>query len=52
MYARGLMGSFAPKHEHKELVVWNDFEECSGLIAFLLTLCIYAQLVIKRTKFQ
>lgn len=28
MYARALMGSFAPKHEHKELVVGMIFEEC------------------------
>jgi hypothetical protein len=28
MYARGLMGSFATKHEHKELVVGMIFEEC------------------------
>ena len=28
MYARALMGSFAPKHENKELVVGMIFEEC------------------------
>ena len=28
MYARALMGSWAPKHEHKELVVGMIFEEC------------------------
>lgn len=28
LYARALMGSFAPKHEHKELVVGMIFEEC------------------------
>ena len=27
-YARALMGSWAPKHEHKELVVGMIFEEC------------------------
>lgn len=27
MYARALMGSFAPKHEHKSLVVGMIFEE-------------------------
>ena len=27
LYARCLMGSFAPKHEHKELVVGMIFEE-------------------------
>lgn len=27
LYARALMGSFAPKHEHKELVVGLIFEE-------------------------
>lgn len=28
LYARALMGSFAPKHENKELVVGMIFEEC------------------------
>lgn len=28
MYARALMGSRSPKHEHKELVVGMIFEEC------------------------
>lgn len=28
MYARALMGSWTPKHEHKELVVGMIFEEC------------------------
>lgn len=28
MYARALMGSWAPKHGHKELVVGMIFEEC------------------------
>jgi hypothetical protein len=28
MYARALMGSWSPKHEHKELVVGMIFEEC------------------------
>lgn len=28
LYARGLMGSWSPKHEHKELVVGMIFEEC------------------------
>lgn len=28
MYARALIGSFAPKHEHKKLVVGMIFEEC------------------------
>jgi hypothetical protein len=28
MYARALIGSWAPKHEHKELVVGMIFEEC------------------------
>ena len=28
MYARALMGSWEPKHEHKELVVGMIFEEC------------------------
>ena len=28
LYARALMGSWAPKHEHKELVVGMIFEEC------------------------
>ena len=28
MYARALMGSWKPKHEHKELVVGMIFEEC------------------------
>lgn len=27
-YARALMGSWSPKHEHKELVVGMIFEEC------------------------
>ena len=27
-YARALMGSWEPKHEHKELVVGMIFEEC------------------------
>lgn len=31
MYASALMGSFAPKHEHKELVVGMIFEECLEL---------------------
>jgi hypothetical protein len=31
MYARALMGSFSPKHEHKELVVGMIFEECLEL---------------------
>ena len=28
MYALALMGSWSPKHEHKELVVGMIFEEC------------------------
>jgi hypothetical protein len=28
LYARSLMGSFVPKHEHKELVCAMIFEEC------------------------
>ena len=28
MYARALMSSWSPKHEHKELVVGMIFEEC------------------------
>ena len=28
LYACALMGSWAPKHEHKELVVGMIFEEC------------------------
>lgn len=28
IYARALMGSFAPKHEHKEAVCAMIFEEC------------------------
>ena len=28
LYARALMGSYSPKHEHKELVVGMIFEEC------------------------
>lgn len=28
IYARALMGSWKPKHEHKELVVGMIFEEC------------------------
>jgi len=28
LYARALMGSWAPKHENKELVVGMIFEEC------------------------
>lgn len=31
LYARALMGSWAPKHEHKELVVGMIFEECIEL---------------------
>ena len=31
MYAKGLMGSFAPKHEHKETVCAMIFEECLEL---------------------
>ena len=28
VYARALMGSWSPKHQHKELVVGMIFEEC------------------------
>jgi hypothetical protein len=28
LYARALMGSWTPKHEHKKLVVGMIFEEC------------------------
>jgi len=28
LYARALMGSYSPKHEHKELVCGMIFEEC------------------------
>lgn len=28
LYAKSLMGSFAPKHEHKEAVCAMIFEEC------------------------
>lgn len=28
LYALALMGSFSPKHEHKELIVGMIFEEC------------------------
>jgi hypothetical protein len=28
LYARALMGSYAPKHEHKQLVVGMILEEC------------------------
>ena len=31
LYARALMGSWAPKHEHKALVVGMIFEECLSL---------------------
>lgn len=31
LYARALMGSFAPKHEHKEAVCAMIFEECLDL---------------------
>jgi hypothetical protein len=31
LYARALMGSWTPKHEHKELVVGMIFEECCVL---------------------
>ena len=31
IYARALMGSFEPKHEHKELVVGMILEECLEL---------------------
>lgn len=30
-YAKALMGSWEPKHEHKELVVGMIFEECLDL---------------------